>query len=289
MTATATERSGATPPTPAAVMAQAGTENFPVASRVLPRRQRGHLLAIYGYARLVDDIGDEGAPAQRLALLDWVEGELDRVYGSGDPEHPLMQRLVPTVRACAIPRAPLARLVAANRQDQRKVRYETFDELLDYCRLSAAPIGELVLRVFGLATEDRIQLSDRVCAGLQVTEHLQDVAEDRAGGRVYLPQEDLARAGCGDGDLLASTPSPAFRAVMATETARARGLLRDGAPLVRRLPLRARVTVAAFVAGGRAALGALERAGYDVLGERPRPTRRAFAAEWARALAEGAR
>jgi squalene synthase HpnC len=270
-------------------MAQATAENFPVASRVLPRHRREHLLAIYGYARLVDDIGDTGEPAQRLALLDWVQLELDHVYGDGEPEHPLMRRLVPTVRACAIPPAPLARLVQANRQDQHKARYDTFDELLDYCRLSAAPVGEVVLRVFGHATEDRLRLSERVCAGLQITEHLQDVAEDRARGRVYLPQEDLARAGCPDGDLLAAAPSPALRSVLAVQAARARALLGEGAPLVRRLPPRPSLAVAAFIAGGRAALDALQRAGYDVLAARPRPTRRAFAAQWALALLEAGR
>jgi squalene synthase HpnC len=285
MTVTSSPPSQHGPPAAAAVMAQAASENFPVASHVLPRRERAHLHAIYGYARLVDDLGDEGDPAERPALLDWVEGELDRVYAGGDPEHPLLRRLVPTVRACAIPRDPLQRLIEANRRDQHQAAYATFDELLDYCALSAAPVGELVLRVFGLATPERITLSDRVCAGLQVTEHLQDVAEDRRRGRVYLPQDDLARAGCEDADLLATAPSPAFRTVMAVEVARARGLLAAGVPLARTLPPRPRLAVAAFVAGGRAALAALEGAGYDVLGAHPRPSRRAFAGLLARTLA----
>jgi phytoene/squalene synthetase len=155
-----------------------------------------------------------------------------------------------------------------------------------YCRLSAAPVGELVLYAFGLASEERIALSDRVCAGLQITEHLQDVGEDRARGRVYLPQDDLERAGCGDDDLLAPRVGPALRSVLALETARARELLDAGIPLVRGLPGRARLAVAAFVAGGRAALDALERDDFDVLGGRPRPPRRAFFVAWARALGE---
>jgi squalene synthase HpnC len=267
-----------------AVMARTGGENFPVASRFLGREQRSRLLAIYGFARLADDIGDE-APGDRAALLDWLDGEVDRLYAGERPGHAVVRALVPMVRELAIPDDPFRRLIAANRRDQVVGAYRSFDELLDYCRLSAAPVGELVLYAFEAATPDRVGLSDRICAALQVTEHLQDVAEDRARGRVYLPAVDLERFGCTDADLLAAAPSPGLRAVLALEAGRARALFAAGAPLVRTLPLRPRVAVAAFIAGGRAALGALERADYDVLGRRPRPTRRAFAAELARGLA----
>lgn len=277
-----------TPAPAAAVMAQAARENFPVASRLLPRAQRAHLLALYGVTRLIDDLGDEGPPQERLARLDWAEAELDRVYGDGEPEHPLMRRLVPTVRACALPREPFARLIEAGRQDQRVHSYATAEELLAYCRLSAAPVGELVLHVFGRATEDRIRLSDRICAGLQIAEHLQDVGEDHARGRIYLPLEDLAVAGCTDDDLRAPA-SPPFRAAMALVTARARRLFNEGTPLVRRLPPRAAIAVAGFVGGGHAALDAIERAGGDVLGGRPRPTPRMVAIRSLRTLAGGGR
>jgi len=286
----------ATAPSAAAVMARASQENFPVASRVLPAREREHLRAIYGYARLVDDIGDE-APGDRGALLDWVEGELDAIYygaersapaagGQGEPTHPLMRRLAATVRACAIPRDPLDRLVAANRADQVVSRYEDFAALLRYCDLSAAPVGELVLHVFGCATPERIALSDRVCAGLQVTEHLQDIAEDLAAGRIYLPVADLDACGCTEAHLRAPAPGPQLRAVMALEAARARELLAAGIPLGRSLPARPAFAVAGFVAGGRAALGALERAGWDVLGHRPRPAKATIALGTLRALAK---
>jgi squalene synthase HpnC len=270
-------------PSRGAVMAQASSENFPVASRLLPRRVRPHLLAIYGFARLVDDIGDE-APGDRVGLLDWVEEELNRIYAGKEPEHPVMRALAPTVHACALPDAPFRRLVEANRRDQVVTRYETFDELLGYCDLSATPVGELVLHVFGAATPERIALSDPICAGLQVAEHLQDVAEDRSRGRVYLPREDLAAFGCTDGDLDAASAGPALRALVAFEADRARALLAEGAPLARRLPARPRLAVAGFVAGGRAALDALERAGYDVLGAAARPTPRGVAAGLPRAL-----
>lgn len=268
-------------PTRATVMAQAPDENFPVASRLLAGGVRGHLLAIYGYARLVDDIGDE-ADGDRSALLDWVDDELDRIYAGGEPEHPVMRALARSVRARALPQEPLRRLIAANRRDQEVTRYGTFDELLGYCQLSAAPVGELVLHVFAAATPERIALSDRICAALQVTEHLQDVAEDHARGRVYLPCEDLVRFGCTEDDLAAPSAGPALRALIALEVERARGLLAEGMPLLGGLPLKARLAVAGFVAGGRATLDAIERVDGDVLGARPRRTRRTFATALAR-------
>jgi squalene synthase HpnC len=265
-------------------MAQSGSENFPVASYLLGRRQRMQLLTIYGFARLVDDLGDE-APGDRMALLDWLEGELDRIYNGGRPDHPVMCELAGTVAECRLPDQPFRRLIEANRRDQLVNRYESFDELLGYCQLSAAPVGELVLHVFGAATPERIERSDRICDALQIVEHLQDVGEDYARGRVYLPSEDMARFGCGERLLGLSATMTPLRDLLAFETARARSLLAAGAPLARTLPLRPRFAVGGFVAGGRAALDALERAGYEVLGARPRPTRRSFARRWLQAVA----
>jgi phytoene/squalene synthetase len=227
------------------VMIQARDENFPVALWLLGRRTRRHLLAIYGFARLVDDIGDE-APGDRLALLDEVQRELDM------PKHPVMRSLAATVRECRLPRDPLLRLIEANRRDQVVTRYDTFDELLDYCRYSANPVGELVLHVLGVATPERIALSDKICSALQVIEHLQDVEEDRARGRVYIGGFEAA--------------------------AHARVMLEQGAPLVRRLRGRARLAVAGFLAGGRVALDALEARAAD-RGDRPR-----FASAYLRAV-----
>jgi squalene synthase HpnC len=275
-------------PSADAVLAQASAENFRVASRVLSRAERDHLLALYGYARLVDDIGDE-QPGDRAAQLDWVERELDAIYAGAAPTHPLLARLAPTIEACALPREPFDRLIAANRQDQTVTRYADFQALLDYCDLSAAPVGELVLRVFGQATPERIALSDRVCAGLQVVEHLQDVAEDHAMGRVYLPQEDLDACGCPASDLGAATASPALRAALGRIGARAAQLLSAGPLLARELPWRPAVAVAGFTGGGRAALAALRAADWDVLGRRPRPSRVSVARAVARALREARR
>jgi len=278
-------------PTAGAVMARAGGENFPVASVLLPRRVRAQLLAIYGFARLADELGD-AAPGDRLAALDWLEAELDRAF-EGRAQHPLLVRLQRALRECQLPRDPFARLIEANRVDQRVSRYETWEQLRAYCALSADPVGELVLRVLGAATPARIALSDSICTGLQLTEHCQDVAEDYAAGRIYLPAEDLARFGCTAEQLglaLAATAAPlpeALRGVLAFEVARARGLLAAGRPLVGELHGRARIAVAAFLAGGRAALDAIERAGYDVRRGPPRATRARLALALAAVLLRG--
>jgi squalene synthase HpnC len=259
------------------VMARAETENFPVASRVLPRRSREHLLAVYGFARLVDELGDT-APGDRLAALDWLELELTRAY-DGEAVHPLMRRLTATVQACALPRGPFERLIEANRVDQRVARYETWEQLRGYCALSANPVGEIVLGVFGAATPAHVALSDAICTALQLAEHCQDVAEDYAAGRVYLPAEDLASFGCdpdkvGFGEPAQQGPDrAALRDVLAFEVERARRLLDQGAPLIGRLRGRERLAVAAFSAGGRSALGAIEHAGYDVLAGAPRASK----------------
>ena len=265
------------------LLSQAGAENFTVANALLGAQTRRHLMAIYGYARLVDDVGDE-APGDRGALLDVVEGELDAIEAGVAPLHPVMVELAQTLRACTLPVSPLRRLLAANRLDQTVTRYDTFDQLLEYCQLSAAPVGELVLGVFGAATEDRIALSDRICAGLQIAEHLQDIAEDHERGRVYLPARDLDRFGCDDADLSAPPNAP-LRALIAFEARRARSLLGSGAALALTLPLRPRIAVAGFVAGGRAALDGLPGGGRDGGEARPRGRTRAFVPAFVRSVA----
>lgn len=255
-------------------MARAGGENFPVASRLLGRRHRTHLLALYGFARLADELGDAatGTPGDRLAALDWLESELRRAYAN-EARHPLLVGLQATVRACALPQEPFLRLIEANRTDQRVARYETWEQLLDYCHLSADPVGELVLGVFGKATTERIVLSDRICSALQLAEHLQDVAEDLRAGRIYLPAEDRARFGCGEEQLAAPHADWRVRGLIAFEVARTRALLREGLPLLGTLHGRERLAVAGFAAGGEAALKAIERAGFDVLAGPPRASR----------------
>jgi squalene synthase HpnC len=265
------EAAPADPLSAGAVMARAGGENFPVALRVLPRALRRHLLAIYGFARLVDQIGDEAA-GDRSARLDELEADVERIY-AGEPRHPVLRSLVGTVREFGIPREPFLALIAANRQDQAVSRYETWDELAGYCVLSANPVGHLVLHVLRAATPERIALSDRICTALQLAEHLQDVREDHARGRVYLPQEELRRFGVRDEDLAGGQTPQRVRDVIASEVGRARRLLDEGRPLVGTLRGFGRLAVAGYVGGGYAALDAIERAGYDVLAGPPTASR----------------
>jgi squalene synthase HpnC len=255
------------------ILAQAGAENFSVASRLLPHAVRDHLMAVYGFARLADDIGDE-ASGDRLALLDWLTSELV-LAGRGQATHPILRRLTPTIRQFELALDPFHRLIEANRRDQVVHRYETFDDLIGYCNLSAAPVGELVLRIFGVSTPARIILSNDVCNALQIVEHIQDVAEDVADGRIYLPQADLRAYGCTEDELRAPSASAALRAVLRYEAGRARRLLGAATPLTRGLPFQPRVAVCGFAAGGLAALDAIEQAGYQVLRQRcrPRPVR----------------
>jgi squalene synthase HpnC len=268
-------------------MGKSRLENFRVASRVLPSKLRADLYALYGFARLVDDLGDE-ARGDRDALLDWLETDLEALY-DGRPQHELMQRLAPTVRAHGIPPEPLRKLIEANRRDQRVTRYETFEDLVGYCRLSADPVGHLVLYVFDRATPERMRLSDRICTGLQVVEHIQDVAEDHARGRVYMPQADMREAGCDEDGLVRRPASEPARRLIALEAGRARRLLHEGQPLARMLPWRAAVAVAGFASGGLAALDAVERAGFDVTGGPPRASRSRRAAALVSSLARAAR
>jgi squalene synthase HpnC len=252
---------------------RARSENFEVASLLVGARTRATLLAIYGFARLVDELGDE-LNGDRLAALDEAEAELDRAY-AGRPRTATFERLAAAIADAQLPREPFVRLIEANRRDQVQHEYETFDDLLAYCRLSANPVGELVLGAFGVATPDRVTLSDDVCSALQVIEHIQDVREDSERGRVYLPREDRARFGVAADDLTADAASPALRALLAFECERAAALLSSGPPLVASLRGRARVAVAGYVGGGLATLDAIAAAGHDVLRSTPTATRAA--------------
>jgi squalene synthase HpnC len=220
-------------------------------------------MAIYGFARLVDDIGDE-VEGDRMLLLDRAEEQL-RLAFSGNATHPVFRELAPTITACRLDEQPFLNLIQANRQDQTVRRYETFEELRGYCRLSADPVGRLVLAVTGNLTPERVGWSDEVCTGLQLVEHWQDVGEDAGRGRIYLPQEDLRTFGVKESDLLASLATPELRRLVAFEVDQARGLLGAGRPLARSLKGRIRVAISGFAAGGLAALDAIEAAGFDVL------------------------
>jgi squalene synthase HpnC len=246
------------------------TENFPVALRVLPNRYRTHLEAVYGFARTVDDLGDESM-GDRLANLEAFDADLATIWTGGNPSSPVLARLATTVRAAELPAEPFRRLVEANRQDQRVTSYRTFDELLRYCTLSADPVGRIVLGVFGATTDQRVVWSDKICTALQLVEHWQDVAEDRKAGRVYLPAEDMTRYGVTPADLDQRSTPGAVRELVAFETDRAAALFGDGRPLIKDLRGWARLAVAGFLAGGLATVDALRRADHDVLARTPRP------------------
>lgn len=254
------------------VLRAAPAENFPVSPVFLPAQVRTHLNAVYFFSRLVDDIGDEAA-GDRLALLDELDADLGLIWSGETPAFPVHQMLAETVRACDLPDEPFRRLIEANRRDQLVSRYQTFDDLVAYCRLSADTIGRMVLGVFGLYTPDRVALSDRICTALQIAEHIQDVAEDLAAGRIYLPLEDMTAFGVDEADLARPVASPAVRHLMAFEVARARTLLDQGAPLVSLVDGRLRLAMAGFVGGGRAALDAIRRADYDVFGGPPKASK----------------
>jgi len=273
----------------AAAMQERSTgENFPVALRALPARYRQHLMAVYGFARTVDDIGDRAPVPDRPRLLDELETDLRRLYGApGEPRSQVITALAATVAQCGIPAQPFLDLIEANRQDQIVSRYPGYADLLGYCQLSANPVGRIVLYVFGQFSPARAVASDRVCTALQLVEHWQDVAEDYRAGRIYLPGEDLARWDVAEVDLAAPRATAALRSLMAFECQRARSLLDAGAPLVGSLRGWARVAVAGYVAGGRAALAAIEAAQYDVLRATHTPGKAATAQAALRAYVTG--
>jgi squalene synthase HpnC len=254
------------------LLARARSENFTVASRLLPPHVRRHLLAFYGYARLVDELGDSCA-GDRLAALDDIETQVRGALDQPDRPGilPLVAGAAGSVRELDADPAPLFDLISANRMDQTVTSYRTFADLRGYCGLSANPVGRLVLAAFRSSSPERTVWSDSICTGLQLAEHWQDVAEDAAAGRVYLPEEDLARFGVDRQMLMSGPPSDrALRALMVFEVARARRLLDDGRDLIHTLPGTARWAVAGFWAGGQATLDAIAARHFEVLAGTPR-------------------
>ncbi|MFJ8228970.1 squalene synthase HpnC [Streptomyces sp. NPDC094448] len=306
-----------------ATLDKAAAENFPVAPFFLPSAWRDDLMALYGFARLVDDIGDgdldpggadlralglaPGAAGDRLAALDAFETDLRRAFAAagrsvpagdpaaadpgGPPRHPLLRGLVPAVRRHALTPEPFLGLIAANRQDQRVRRYADYGELVAYCELSANPVGNLVLQVSGTLTAERLRRSDAVCTGLQIVEHLQDVREDLGRDRIYLPADDLRRFHVTEADLAAPSASASVRSLIAYQADRARTLLLEGVPLVGSVRGRLKLLLAGFVGGGLAAVDAIAAAGFDVLPGPPKPARtqllRSVGAVMQRARREG--
>ena len=276
-------------------LARSHYENFSVATWFLPERVRPHFLSVYAYCRISDDLGDEvGDPQQSLRLLQEWEGELNATYLSlvqapppdvrrdveklepgpssrnpAHPTHPVFIALRETIRECNIPREPFADLLKAFRQDQTVGRYQTFDEVLAYCRYSANPVGRLVLYACGYCDDERQQLSDFTCTALQLATFWQDVWTDYGKGRIYLPLEDMQHFGVSEQDIASRRFTPQFRELMKFEVARAREWFHRGFPLARKVDKELAPDIELFTRGGQEILNAIERQHFDVLTRRP--------------------
>ncbi|MGB6975198.1 MAG: squalene synthase HpnC [Terracidiphilus sp.] len=255
-------------------LAESHYENFHVASWFLPRALRPHFHAIYAYCRVSDDLSDEVSDtAQALALLDMWGRELDACY-EGHTRHPVFVALAETIHACSIPKEPFANLLIAFRQDQTVTRYGSMNQLLEYCRYSANPVGHLVLYACGYAGEERFRLSDATCSALQLANFWQDARVDFHKGRIYLPQEDMQRFGVTEETIANGVATPAFRNLLRHEVEFARGLFAQGLPLIGMVGREFALDLDLFSRGGLEILRAIERRDFDVLGARPDLSRR---------------
>lgn len=264
-------------------------ENFSVATWFLPKHLHQHFFNVYAYCRISDDLGDEvGDTRVSLALLDRWQQELDATYSviegatsAGDGgnaalqaagagvRHPVFVALAETIQTCAIPQHEFSNLLTAFRQDQTVTRYETFDELLGYCRNSANPVGHLVLYLCGYRDEERQQLSDCTCTALQLANFWQDVSVDWKKGRVYLPLEDLRRFGASESQIADGVFNSQFRDLMRFEVERARRWFERGLPLVKMVNRSLALDLELFSRGGLAILQAIEKQDFNVLARRP--------------------
>ena len=250
-------------------LAESHYENFNVASWFLPRDLRPHFHAIYAYCRVSDDLGDEvGDSSVALALLDFWGRELDACY-EGRARHPVFVALAKTIQECFIPKEPFADLLVAFRQDQTVTRYESIDDLLAYCRYSANPVGRLVLYACGESNEENFTLSDATCTALQLANFWQDVREDYARGRIYLPKKDMDFYLVTEEYIADKIVTPEFRALMHCEVNYARSLFEEGLPLIGKVHRDLAIDLDLFSRGGLEILRAIERQGYDVLSARP--------------------
>jgi squalene synthase HpnC len=256
-------------------LARTHYENFPVASRLLPAHMRPHIAAVYAFARIADDMADEGdrPAADRLADLERWGARLDRVVNDGgtdrEPRGEVFTALRHSIEACALPVDLLHDLLSAFAQDVRVNRYATWADLLDYCRRSANPVGRLVLRIAGYQQPALDTASDAVCTALQLTNFWQDLAIDRAKGRLYVPAEIWQAHGATESDLDARIVSPAWRATLADVTRRTRALFEAGVPVADGVHGRLRYELRATWLGGTRILDKLEAANFDMFTHRP--------------------
>jgi squalene synthase HpnC len=264
-------------------------ENFTVASWLLPRALRQHMFNVYAFCRWADDLGDEtGDPARSAALLAWWRRELERCF-AGVVSHPVYVALGETIRDFSLDSQPFHDLISAFEQDQRVQEYDTFEQLLDYCRRSANPVGRIVLALFRASTPQNVELSDSICTGLQLANFWQDVARDHANGRVYLPGDDRLRFAYTDDDLAHQRTTPGFIQLMKFEVDRAREFLVRGRPLAAAVRGRLRIDVELFIGGGLRILDEIERIGFRVWETRPEVSKSAKFSLLVRSVIRGSR
>lgn len=250
-------------------------ENFPVASFLLPARLREPVAAIYWFARNADDFADEGdrTPAERRELLAGYQAELDAIEHGEPTRHPVFLRLRPVIADHGLPLSLFRDLLDAFIQDIDQERYRDFAKLMDYCRRSADPVGRLLLHLFGHATAENLARSDAICSALQLINHWQDVGIDAGkniNGRIYLPQDEMARFGVAEADVLRRVASADFKALLRFQVDRARALMLSGASLGWDLPGRIGLEIRAIVAGGLRILDKIEAVDYEVFTRRPK-------------------
>ena len=265
-------------------LAQSHYENFPIVSWLLPRELHQHFFNVYAYCRWADDLGDEtGDPALSVELLTWWADQLEACY-LGTARHPVFVALRSTIDEFNIPPEPFRDLISAFQQDQTGREYATFDELRDYCRRSADPVGRLVLYLCRQHRPETVAWSDSICTGLQLANFWQDVARDADIGRCYFPRADRVQCGYCDADLAGRVTNPAFLTLMKLEVDRAREFLKSGLPLVAVLPPKLRIDIELFARGGLQVLDKIEGQGYRVWDHRPKVSKwdvaRLFAGCW---------
>ena len=246
-------------------------ENFPVASILLPRRLRRAVEVIYYFARQADDIADEGdlPDAERLAKLDEFRAELKRIESGATPQTPLFEALAEIVQKYQLPVQLLHDLLDAFSQDVIKKRYANYDELLDYCRRSANPVGRLLLHLYEAATPQNLAYSDDICTSLQLINFWQDVQKDHAIARIYLPQDEMTRFGVSEAHIAQNRADQAWQALMQFQVQRAREMMRRGSPLGSILGGRIGLEMRLIIAGGNRILSKLEKTQYDMFRHRP--------------------
>jgi squalene synthase HpnC len=247
-------------------------ENFPVASMLLPRRLRPAVEAIYAFARSADDLADEGdaAPEARLAALDAYEAALDKIQNKQSTDDGLFQKLAIVIHDYDLPLQPFRNLLSAFKQDVVTKRYSTYEALLDYCRRSANPVGNLMLRLYGKADDQNLRDSDAICSALQIINFWQDIAIDWQKDRIYLPLEDLTHFGITEKHLVESEINTSWRTLLAFEVNRARELMLSGAPLALRLHGRIGWELRLVIQGGLRILERIEAVDFDVFHKRPK-------------------